>query len=605
MRNIGTKLKSYYQEILIFSGFILLTLIATYPIIFRIHTSVYGPLYGTDCEGTLWGLWWLKYAWLNHAPPNFISIIVYPFGADFSKILILGCFFLFKWAVILTNEIFVYNSSLLFSFFISAVTMYYLVYQFTKNRVASVVSGIIFAFCPYHFNRTWEHFLLAQIQWIPLYSLTLLNLWRKPRFKNALFTTLAFTLVITFDPSYTYIMSIFTLGFMIFTAIYRWRDKLGSVNRQLRELSLQVIKMTMIALFFTMILNLLIFYPTLKIMLIVPKTETIVALGYVRPFSYLFTHSARPLSYLLPASAHPIFGKFTKSMFGTIFYGRGSIEQTLYLGWVPIILAFIAFGRWRRTRKLKIEDKDDFIIGFFIFSAIVGFLFSMPPYFNLGIFKIYFPSFFMYKLLPMFRAYARFGVLVMLCVSVLAGFGLKYVLEKFKTPKKRFIFTTLITCLVLFEFTNIPPFHVTDIGKPPLVYQWLKEQKGDFAIVEYPLGETVGPGEANMPNDYLFYQRVHQKKLINGAQIGTYAYKVKQKINKIMAPETPGILRWLGAKYVVVHLDRYKTAADSEAMDILGETPDLSKQRGLKLVKKFGDVEVYEVMAQPIEPKVD
>lgn len=602
MKKIVIKIKLYYQEILIFLAFIFITLIATYPVIFKINNSIYGPLYGTDNLATLWHLWWPKYAWLHHLSAKFIPISASPFGVDFSKIpLSLGCAFFFRWSVILANEIFVFNFVLLLSFFISAVIMYYLVYRFTKNRVASAVSGIIFAFCPYHFNRAWEHFLLAQIQWLPLYALMLLNLWKKPVLKNALFAALAFALVIVFDFSYAYIMSVFTLGFLVFVFLYRWRDK---IKCQVQKSTWRVVKMTVMAMLLAMLIHFPTLYSIFKTILFVPKTEAIAIQGYVRPFHYLFTHSARPLSYLLPASAHPIFGNFTKSMFGSIFYGRGSIEQTLYLGWVPIILAFIAFRRWRRTRKLKIEDKDDFIIGFFIFSAIAGFLFSMPPYFNLGIFKIYFPSFFMYKILPMFRAYARFGVLVMLCVSVLAGFGLKYILERIRTTKKRFAFTALVSCLILFEFTNIPPFHVTDISKPPLVYQWIKEQKGDFAIVEYPLGESVGPGESAIPNDYLFYQRVHQKKMINGAQIGTYAYKVKQKISKIMAPQIPGILSWLGARYVIVHLDRYKTSEDLDAMEVLGEVPDLSKQKGLKFVKRFNSVEVYEVIAKPKKPEV-
>ena len=64
-----------------------------------------------------------------------------------------------------------------------------------------------------------------------------------------------------------------------------------------------------------------------------------------------------------------------------------------------------------------------FYVKLFLFITFVGILFSMPPYWNFGIFKIYFPSFFMYKILPMFRAYARFGILVMLSISVLAGIG--------------------------------------------------------------------------------------------------------------------------------------------------------------------------------------
>jgi len=615
MKIILSKIKLYYQEILTFLFYIFVTLIATYPVIFNMNKFVYGPLYGTDNESVIWGFWRFKYVWLKHiAEADFTTMIGYPFGTDlhFGDCAPISIF-LSKWFTILTNEVFTFNIIILLSFFLSAVFMYYLVYQFTKNKVAGLISGIVFAFSPYHFIKTWEHLSLLQIQWIPLYVWGLLNLYKKPILKNVLLTSLAFGIIIIFDYTYAYIMSIFTLGFIIFILLYQLKNMIDIENVALIKKVWKVLGMTVAAVALGLLFNSPALYRIFKTMLFYPKTDVAIANLYIRPLRYLFTQSARPLSYLLPSVEHPIFGRLTKSMLGSIFYGRGSIEQTLYLGWTPLIFAFIAFKVWNKKRKNKqlavnseqLTEKDNFYIGFFIFSAILAFLFSLPPYFNLWIFKIYFPSFFMYKILPMFRAYARFGILVMLCVSVLAGFGLKYILERIRSQKNKFAFSTFIIFLVLFEFTNIPPFHATDISKPPSVYQWLKGQRGDFAIAEYPLGESMQLSESAVHLDYIFYQRIHQKKLINGAQIGTYAYKIKEKINKIMDAQTPGILKWLGAKYVVIHLDRYKTAEDSDAMDIIGEAPDLSKQKGLKLVKKFNDVEVYEVVALPIEPKVD
>jgi hypothetical protein len=512
----------------------------------------------------------------------------------------------------INNEAIIYNIFVLSGFFLSSISMFILSFYLTQRWETAFISGLTYGFCPYIFNHAWEHLGLAHIEWMPLYILMLLMLYNKPNYKFAILASFAFSLVINFNGYYAYIISIFTLGFLSFIILYNWKIKLIVSNYELRIYNWKIIRMIMLVFCLTMVISSVSIYPIFKTFFLTKTNENIAALGYVRSFSYLFSQSARPLSYLLPSAAHPIFGNFTKTMFGSIFYGRNSIEQTLYLGWTPLIFAFIAFRVWRKRRKNKQltvnreqSTKDNFYIGLFIFSAIFAFLFSMPPYANLGIFKIYFPSFFLYKVLPMFRACARFGILVMLCVSVLAGFGLKYILERIKTHQKRFAFTTLITCLILFEFTNIPPFRTFDISKSPEVYIWLSKQKGDFAIVEYPLGETVGPGEADMPYDYLFYQRVHQKKLINGAKIGTYAYKIKQKINKIMSPETPGILKWLGAKYTIIHLDKYKTSEDSEAMEIIGEVPDLRKQVGLKFVKKFDDVEVYEVVAIPIEPKIN
>ncbi len=618
MNKVASKIKLHRQELLIFSTFGLLTLIATYPIIFRMGTSVYGPLYRTDNISTVWHFWWLKYAWLHRLPSKFVSIIATPFGVHYSSQVPYYpvWMFLSKWSSILTNEVFTYNLTILVSFLLSAIFMYYLVYYFTKNKLASITSGIIYAFCPYHFNRAWEHLGLANIQWMPLYVLALLRLNDKRTYKNAILCGIAFWLVISFDYYYAYIMSIFTLGFLLFCFGYRWRRKWhlafnGQWSRLKQDIkpAVRTLKMVVVAILFGVIVASPALYPIFKAMLFAPKTEAVAAAGYVRPFKELFSYSARPLSYLLPSKEHPLFGRGIEPFIGSIFYGRGTIEHTLYLGYIPLLLTFVAYRRWRRRRKetrdqpalagTNYQSKEDFMVGFFIFSCLVALVFSMPPYLRIGNFKLFFPSFFMYKVLPMFRCYARFGAVVMLAVSVLAGFGLKYILEKIKTSKKRFALTTLITCLILFEFTNIPPFHTTDVSYSSQVYQWLSDQPGDFAVAEYPFGQV------SIHKDYLFYQRVHQKRLINGAWQGTYAFKVRQKIVNILDPQTPGILSYLGAKYVLVHLDKYLDAREGQGVDIIGEVPDLSRQLGLKLLKKFDNVEVYKVKAKPIEPQVE
>lgn len=416
-----------------------------------------------------------------------------------------------------------------------------------------------------------------------------------------------------FDFSYTYIVFIFTLGFIIFVLLYQWKYKLGLKKVPaaviVEKNCFKIIVMTGLALVIAAFINIFVLFPIFKNIFFTSKDNFVVSDIYVRSFKYLFSHSARPLSYLLPASSHPLFGKITESMFGSLLYGRNSIEHTLYLGWLPLLLSFFTFQQWKKKRLTAVrqngpDKKADFIIGFLIFSAILAFIFSMPPYINLGIFKIYLPSFFMYKIIPVYRAYARFGFLMLFAISILAGFGLNYILLRFKKFKIKFLFSSLIILGILFEFINIPPFRVTDLSKPPKVYQWVSQQKGDFAIAEYPLGQT-SLGEGFIPLNYLFWQRVHQKKLINGARMGTNAYKVKRKIHKITDKNVASYLAWLGVKYVIMHLDVYRDGTDQEAVDIIGEIPDLRKRQGFKLINKFDSEEVYEVTAKSIEVKFD
>ncbi len=218
-------------------------------------------------------------------------------------------------------------------------------------------------------------------------------------------------------------------------------------------------------------------------------------------------------------------------------------------------------------------------------------LFSHSPYTEIGPFRILFPSYFMYRIAPMFRCYARFGIVVMLCVSALAGIGLASILEKIRSSKRRRIFLSVIFLLIFIEFAPALPAPMVNAVDPPPVYEWLAKQEGDFTIAEYPLEDD---------QEYFFWQRIHQKRLVNGAQPGTYADEVRKEIIDILKPETPGILKYLGTRYIIFHPDKY---LKSEDVPVIGEVPDVSKQRGLKLIKTFEDAGVYEVVVEPIKPK--
>jgi len=230
--------------------------------------------------------------------------------------------------------------------------------------------------------------------------------------------------------------------------------------------------------------------------------------------------------------------------------------------------------------------------------ALVALVFSHAPWVEIGGFRILFPSYFMYKILPAMRTYQRFGILVILSVSVLAGIGLAKILNKIANRKSQIAITLLMIVLVLFEFWNWPPYRVTDVSRTPPVYEWLTKQPGDFTIAEYPLTRSI----SFKYYDYLFWQRIYQKPLVNGAVPGTYADKIRKEIVDITNPKTPGILRWLGAKYVIFHPDEY--LREDRATAVIGEIPDISRVPGLRLVREFGRVGVYKVVAKAVKPGV-
>ena len=601
------------KNIFIASFFIALTFIFTHPLILKIRSVIPGA-YTTD-ESFAWlaYFWWLKYAVTHHLAATYNSIIAVPFGIDMSKqIFHPGWNFLCVWLSVLTDNVVSFNIQILLSFILSGITMFYLVFALTKDKFSSLFAGIIYAFCPYHFARAWQHLSLTNIQWMPLYILTLIKLQEHPKYKNFFLSIGAIFLVISFEFHYTYFMYITSVLFLIYCVIFY--KKVDARYWRFLKLTLFIMTAGVVLVMSTAA------GPSIKKVIFKKETIRPLAWNLVRPLDDLFFQSARPLSYFLPATAHPLFGGFTEQFIGSSLYGGSLTEHTLYLGWVPMILAFVAFRAFGRNRKAqggssKSGDRslarENFYIGFFIFLAIGAWLFSQPPWWNVGPFKIYMPSFFMYRIFPMFRAYCRFGIVLMLAVAVLAGFGLKYILERFKSRRSKAAIAILFCGAVLFEFWNWPPYKVIDVSSFPAVYSWLKEQPADTVAAEYPL-------DADSPNEmYKFYQTKHGKKIINGTNPGTYAHEVAQEIKDLSKSDTAGILKWMGVKYVIVH------RAEFQDTGIIAEQNELVRipaNPGLKLVRSFpeqgcprqdimciqktGPIDVYEVIATSIQPRV-
>lgn len=572
---------------LIFLFYLILSLLVTYPLIFGIKTRLYGIPRG-DIFSMIWYFWWQKYALAHGLIIGFSNMIAAPFGVSFVNwpaFLQPAMTYPALLLTTLSGEVFTYNALLIATFVIAAVTMYYLVYHFTRNRLASLVAGIIFSFSPYHLMHAKGHLnIIMGMQWLPLFVLSLFKLSESRSYKNMAFFAAAFSLVALSDFYDGFFAIVITGSFIAYKLAYAilYRRKLSFNLGTLKVVVVTALLITLLVVPFT--------FSTIKTAvehnLLKPQSaETSI---YSRSLEDLSVYSARPWEYFIPFIENPIFGRYTKPLLEARLHRSNVIEQTIFLGFIPLALTSYALWDWFKKRRKPRAGKDggSSVVPLLAWIAFVAFVFSMPPVISRFGPKILMPSRFMYMVLPMFRVYARFGVVVLLMVAALAGIGLARILESMAGRRiYSYLSVALIVLLIGVEFTNVPPFYVTDVGQTPPVYRWLAEQPGDFIIAEYPLWR-FDQGEHN---EYLFYQRIHGKRLFNGADAGTRAEQIRQEIEDISRPEAPGILSYLKVKYVIVHYGSYPK----------GGRPRVSSS-GLKPIKQMGETVVYVVTARPI-----
>ena len=187
----------------------------------------------------------------------------------------------------------------------------------------------------------------------------------------------------------------------------------------------------------------------------------------------LFRYSAKWWSYLVPPVEHPLLGAPVQRFWSAAGVGVGLLEQQVTLGSGIIGLGLIACYRWlfhdRHTDSLS-------RVPVLVIVAVVALVCSLSPERDIGSFTFVRPSAFLFSVAPMFRSYARFGVVVQLMAALLAGIGIDYL---WRTASRR----AQIACLVLValaagEYAVVPSALSRDV-LPTAAHRWVMEQPGD------------------------------------------------------------------------------------------------------------------------------
>ena len=616
--------KTVKTETAVLLLFVFITLIQLFPLSLNPSNSVHDP--GDPLLNT-WTITWVQNQLFSNPLNLFDANIFYPIPNTLSfsdhlfpqAILSLPIYYLSK------NPILSYNFVFLLSYFLCAYAMFLLVRHLTKNAAAGIASGIIFAFSAYHLDHT-PHVQLISSGLILLSFLFLHKFFENENVKNSILFSLFFTLQALACIYYgLFSLSIMTIVLPVFLILHIRKIKVSF----LFKLAIPLVFSGLILLIFSL-----------------PYFSLFKSFGFKRPLAegadlinYLGTSSSNLLlgKMLGPLGNHEsrlflgIAGLLLSGFY--IFHKRkllknfpkilnvataiiilinlimivlvkltdginlnlglftisvhNSAKQALSIFVVGILYLLFCFffSVFRKKEKLASKTKNIFLYIFILFWALFLSFGSRFTFRGESLENLSLPFKWFYNFVPGFkgiRVPSRYGVFVMLSVSVLAGYGFKYLLAKIKKKQLKVILASVLLIFINLEYLNIPnriTFIPVKKDIPP-TYRWLKEKNEDFALIELPF---LYP--SSLDTTYMYFSLYHRKKIINGYSgfIPPVRYYILEMFDEFPSRTCIDILKSLKVKYVIMHTKMWKEEEEIKIIQLIHN----KFSSDLKLIKEF------------------
>ena len=263
-------------------------------------------------------------------------------------------------------------------------------------------------------------------------------------------------------------------------------------------------------------------------------------------------------------------------------------EQTLFLGFIACALALVgaavAIGRAVRARGSERPDAVQPL--FFIMLAVIGFWLSLGP-------SPWIAPFNVLNALPglaLFRAPARFGLLVMLAVGVLSALGLAWCWSRLELRLRRGTqivraLATLTVVLMLSEWRVVSDVGRASAAPVPAIYHTLNglPRGAVMSLPDYFLGT-----EHYFRADYLLYSTAHWRPIVNGfgRSEPPYYLSIVERLSAFPAASAAELARTLGVRYFVIHTERLRSTLSAEAA---------RSSKDFRLVAAIGSDYLFEV----------
>ena len=456
--------------------FLVLTLIVTYPLIFRLTSHV--PM---CCDTWLnyWYIWWTKKAALGlYFEQFYTDFIYYPIGARLSfeglYTAILGAAL---WPIF--GGVLSYNLLFLSTYVLGAFGTYLLVLRLTGDSKASIVAGVIFVFFPLR-NEYIDFLNMMTIQWIPFLALWFIKMMDEPTIRKALVTAVFFLLVVL-SSGYFAVSSTFMLA-----VILLWNAR-KTLNRDFAQ-SFGVFAVTSLALALPFI------YPAL--------TESLSGDSVLKNSHLTPDFSADLFSFMVPSWLNPLYAEYVRHIYE--LFKTNITEWESYLGIFTVALMLLGVFKFEARKT-----------GMWLLLFLLFVLISLGPYLQIlgkQFDDTRLPFYFLQELpvIESMRSPKRFLVTAMLAAAVLAGLGAHYLFTRKVTGHwSGLVLMMVLVGLIITDYWGWPRSLVTSDASYPSFFEEIARNEGDIAILHIPI--------TNITNSQpLYYQTIHGKRIIGG-----------------------------------------------------------------------------------------
>ena len=551
------------ENLIVIGLYFIITCIFTFPLMF--HLSTYGVFDDADAYLMQWNLAQNVHKLSTNPLDLFNANYFYPHNNTlaYSEHHFLSSLLAFPIIKVFDNPLLALNLLILFSYVISGWATYLLVYRLTKNKLASFLAGLIFAFAPFraiHFSRLH----VVSTQYLPFVLLFLDKIFsEKPRTKNFAFFTL-FLILQSFTSLH---LTFFILVVVFFMILFNFLINHSLFNKKV--IFLFLVSFTVLFL--------------INLPLILPYLQLGNVAGSNRYISIYYSPTI--LDYLKISPA-----------FNYLFGYPKTLEKNLYPGFAVLLLFIISiyflFKVIKDNRDAKLNKK----LYIFFIILIVTFLLSFGPTirFSDSDQGIVGPYLLLEKIVggeTGFRAAGRFFIVSILIMAIIIGYGMSKILSRFKSSFRKNLFVVFISLVIMCEYFIIPPFspiRLTAQEKDRAtssVYDWIAQQPGDFAILELPIGK-----DPLTETRYIYFSIFHWKNLVNGYS-GHYPreyFALENAMKGFPSEEALKMIEYYNPKYVIVHFD------ELEPPFLKIKPTDLEGMRELKSVYSTQNVSVYQ-----------